>query len=79
MSLLITFDSGRQRELWIEDMKKPEVVHAIHGMATGVNNVQADGEELEYITQKFSNIPNFEQRPQLRWYGDYAKFIVGNL
>lgn len=40
--------------------------------------VQADCDELEYILNRFTNLPRSTQRVQ-RWYGDMARFIVGNL
>ena len=43
-----------------------------------VTSVQADGGELEYVRQRFPNIHNTGAFV-IRWYGDEAKFIVGNL
>ena len=41
--------------------------------------IQADCDELEYIFKKFSNIPYVSNKRVVRWFGDHAKFIVGNL
>ena len=47
--------------------------------------VQADGDELQYILSNFGGLPYLKVRndgkiPMVwRWYGDHAKFIVGNL
>lgn len=44
-----------------------------------VKAVQADGDELEFITGQFKDsIPNSRQRIQA-WYGDTAKSIVFSL
>jgi hypothetical protein len=43
--------------------------------------VQADGDELNYVLDNFGGLPfvrNGKKRVW-RWYGDHAKFIVGNL
>lgn len=52
---------------------------------TNVVCVHADGEELEYILYRFSGIPScFSAKTicatggSMSWYGDIAKFIVGN-
>lgn len=45
----------------------------------GVEVVQADGDELDYIKEKFSNIPFPTHKKAVAWYGDMAKFIVCNL
>ncbi|MDO7847594.1 hypothetical protein Q5H92_14585 [Hymenobacter sp. M29] len=48
-------------------------------------SVQADGQELEYIKQAFTNLPMRVGSPQtpgglvVTWYGELAKFIVSNL
>lgn len=44
-----------------------------------VQEVQADGAELELILYKFQNLPWVRAKSVQRWYGDLAKFIVGNL
>jgi len=49
-----------------------------HVNAHDVRLVQADGDELRIILQQFHNLPTTGERI-IRWYGDDAKFIVGNL
>lgn len=44
----------------------------------GVEVVQADGDELDYIRKRFNNIPDCN-KPVVAWYGDIAKFIACNL
>lgn len=46
--------------------------------ANDVIMVQADCDELDYILNKFKNLPCTTDRVQ-KWYGDFAKFIAGNL
>ncbi|HLX53707.1 MAG TPA: hypothetical protein VKR58_07190 [Aquella sp.] len=44
--------------------------------------VEADAEELLYIVQHFQNLPQSPQygnELKTTWYGDHAKFIVGNI
>ncbi len=41
--------------------------------------VQADGDELVYIETRFINLRNVRRTRVVRWYGDDAVFIVGNL
>lgn len=43
-----------------------------------VVEVQADGDELSYIIRRFTNLP-YPVTRSARWFGDMAKFIVGNL
>jgi len=46
-----------------------------------VEEVQADGDELEHIKDMFLNqmpLPTPRNRV-VRWFGDHAKLIVGNL
>lgn len=40
--------------------------------------VQADGDELEYIRNKFTNIPMTNGRV-VRWHGEMARFILSNI
>lgn len=44
-----------------------------------VVEVQADGNELEYINKNFDNIPFHNSKETQRWFGDMARFIAGNL
>ena len=46
-----------------------------------VIEVQADGDELEHIEMMFrsNSFPLFFNKRVCRWFGDYAKLIVGNL
>lgn len=41
--------------------------------------VQADGDELDFISVQYSNIPMVARNRIVRWFGDDAKFIVANL
>jgi hypothetical protein len=44
-----------------------------------VTETWADGDELEYITRAFLNIPTNTTKRTLMWFGDIANFIVRNL
>lgn len=48
---------------------------------TEVIEVQADGDELAYILNRFTNLPGFQGRcpSVVRWFGPTAQFIVANL
>lgn len=69
---------------WHAGEKKPkELLGASSVIASTVEDVvmiQADGDELDYIINKFGVAA---MRPKgntvVKWYGDVAKFIVGNL
>lgn len=43
-----------------------------------VLEIQADGDELEAIREQFPSLV-IPKHAVVRWYGDMAKFIVGNL
>jgi len=47
-------------------------------IASITTKVEADGDELMYILEHFKYLPHTDEVIQ-RWYGDIAKFIVGNL
>ena len=44
-----------------------------------IESVQASGEELEYVYENFVNIPRHKSNDVVKWYGDFACFIVDNL
>lgn len=81
MALYIMY-KDEERQYHLDDLsrivnKLPVRTH-ISGTVAGVTEVQADGDELEYIKLHFTNIPMADKRV-VCWYGDHAKFIVGNL
>lgn len=47
-------------------------------MLKSVVEVQADGDELEFIKESFTNIP-FSVRNHIIWKGEFARFIAENL
>ena len=69
---------------WHVGEKKPnELLDASSVVASTVEDVvmiQADGDELDYIIDKFGIAA---MRPKgsnvVKWYGDIARFIIGNL
>jgi hypothetical protein len=52
-----------------------------HDQAQFVTHVQADGDELMHVAIRFMNLPFTVNTTNsvVRWYGDHAKFIAGNL
>lgn len=48
-------------------------------MPNNVIDVQADGDELEYILRHFKGIPRHNSKRVQTWFGDHAKFIVEHL
>lgn len=48
-------------------------------VAADVASVQADCDELAYIENEFTGIPRVKGKWVVRWYGDDARFIAGNL
>lgn len=44
-----------------------------------VTEIQADGDELEWIRSSFTGLPNYSDARVLNWYGDHAKFIANCL
>ena len=48
-------------------------------MIAEVVEVVADGDELIYLESNFKNLPTCLYSKRTHYYGDHAKFIVGNL
>lgn len=44
-----------------------------------VVSVQADGDELTHVIGKFAHLPYPRNTRVVRWFGDWAKLIAGNL
>lgn len=44
-----------------------------------VMEIQADGDELEYIKRNFTNVPFHNSRRVMYWFGEMAQFIFANL
>lgn len=44
-----------------------------------VSEIQADGDELSRILEKFDNLPMAKNGRVVRYFGDHARFIVGNI
>lgn len=81
MSLIIitVSPSGSKQQLsWNIGQKLFE--GKFHDLANSVVEIQADGDELDYILVHFENIPIVDnQRVVVRYFGDHAKFICANL
>lgn len=70
MALYLRCEDGRDIE-W-------HIGQAIHWLAPGdVQQVQADGDELEWILDKFENIPASKARV-ITWPQPWAGFIAAN-
>ena len=46
---------------------------------TDIAHVQADGDELEFVNTSFTNLRTRQNKRVVRFYGDDAKTIAGNL
>ena len=44
-----------------------------------VKNIQVDGDELDYVYSRFPSLCMVRNAKSVKWFGDDAKFIVGNL
>ncbi|KKN81554.1 hypothetical protein LCGC14_0318130 [marine sediment metagenome] len=44
-----------------------------------VDEIQADGDELEYIKTNFTNLPMAPLKKVVRWRGEHARFILNHL
>lgn len=74
MLCIYTDDSWNQHSSeWHVGEEKPKAE------AQFVTSVQADGDELHHILMEFQNLPQSTHKKVVSWYGDHAKFIVGNL
>jgi hypothetical protein len=57
-----------------------ENANNLRQLAEDCYKVQADGDELDEILRRCgATIPVSATTRVIRWYGDHAKFIVGNL
>ena len=72
--LYIKFNNGSDREWYVGRGPKEIKKYSLE-----VSSVQADGDELEHIKDKFKNIPLSIVERVVTWFGDNAKFIVANL
>lgn len=73
MALYITFEDNSGTN-WHIGEKNPVDYKKVNE----IREIQADGHELEHIHGNFSNIPVANKRV-VRYFGDIAKFIIGNL
>ena len=72
--LYIKFNNGSDREWHVGRGNKEIKKYSVE-----VSSIQADGDELEHIEDKFNNIPTVKSERVVTWFGDDAKFIVANL
>ena len=59
----------------------PSPLKSAPQVAWTVGEVSASGQELEVIRLRFKNLPDVPtpESGEVTWYGDFAKFIAGNL
>lgn len=75
MSLFIKFENSIA--VWkVGNKQRPK---EIHGEDLKVLSVTADGHELEFINNKFINLPAIDYAKVVKWRGDLAQFIYDNL
>lgn len=44
-----------------------------------ISEVYADGDELSFILESIKNLPYSQVHPYCVWYGEMARFLMGNL
>lgn len=76
MALYIKFKTGTTNgvEHHVGNVKKPREIYGNRP----VSEIQADGDELEYIQKHFTNLPMANLSRVVRWKGDLAQFIYDN-
>jgi hypothetical protein len=72
---MLYFVTSDKKEIAWHTREKCPLTFADRG---NIIEVQADGDELEYIKNKFTNIPMSTNRV-INWYGDIARFIASNM
>lgn len=62
-----------QEKHWHIGQQAPEIPDGFK-----VVEVHADGDELDYLLDNLTNIP-LSKSPVVKWYGDMAMFVIGNM
>jgi hypothetical protein len=75
MAMFVCNSEGTTLQCWYVG---EYIQNANSAVSDDVCEVQADGHELAAILHQFQNLPRCDGSVQT-WYGDMAKFIVGNL
>lgn len=70
--LVVTVNSGYSIERHI-GTELPELDNEV------VTEIQADGDELEFILDNFRSLPLTYGKLVVRWFGDHARFIYHNM
>ena len=73
--LYITFGKYENLERW----HIGEGLHLSSSSIQDVIEVRADGDELEHVLHTSIGLPLAPGKKSMRWFGDFAKLIVGNL
>lgn len=67
----------KYQEMHVSQSPRLKTGHlAVH---PGLKYVSADGHELQEIRDQILGIPDHVRHPVVMWYGDHARFILGNL
>lgn len=77
MAIVIQFDSGNERT-WNIGEKIPVSFTEVKA----INNILVDGDELNLLIRNFVNLPRLSSlstKRTTRYFGESAKFIIGNL
>ncbi len=77
--LFITIQFGESKKTYQWHVGENKAKAIFKENAQNVTIVQAGEDELAYILSKFKNIPHVANSRIEAWYGDFAKFIAGNL
>jgi hypothetical protein len=75
MALYITCKDNREVQWHVGST----TLRSAHEWPSPVTDVQADGDELDYIINNFPNLPYPKHKRVVRWDGDLAKLIAYNL
>jgi len=70
MALYIILNSGKEVQWHVGETLR------VMNTENLVTEIQADGDELEYLKQNFENLPYSRLARAQNWYGDMAKFIA---
>lgn len=75
MALYVTYQNDLNEELVKQWHLGDEKTNQLSYRAV---EIEADGEELAYIIQHFTNVP-LANRRVVKWTGDFATFIWNNI
>lgn len=65
---------GRKEHEWHIGEPRPSGLNLLQ-----VQEIQADGDELDHIKRNFDNLPIANHVRVVRWYSEHARFILSHL